>query len=599
MCGIVGYTGNREAYPVLLNGLERLEYRGYDSCGVAVQTDHGIEVSKETGTVERLRLHVDELQGHAGIGHTRWATVGMPTVANAHPHLDCRGDVAIVHNGDIDNFMALRERLLEQGHRFASDTDSEVLAHLIESYAADGPLESVVRALRDVEGSYALVAMHRGSGMLVAARRESPLVIGLGEGEQIVASDVPAVIESTSRVLYLEDGDLVRLQPEGVQVFHDDAPVHRSVHQISWRPQDLGKAGYDHYFLKEVHEGPRVIRDTLAGKIASTDPGVTLQPDLMALERPSRILLAGCGTAYYAGLLAGEFYSELSPCDVTVRIASELESFRPADASSWGIFITQSGETADTISAARLARNSGRLTIGVTNTPNSSITRLVEHTLETQAGPETSVAASKTFMAQVIDLYLLGLHLFPPSMDRLRDLLTELRLVPAKVQRVLGMEERLRDVGRMLAPREHVYLIAKGINYPVALEGALKLKELAYLHAEGYPAGELKHGPFAMLTPETPVIALVPKDRTYTRVLNAIKEIRARGAPVIAFTDTDTDDDAVASVVNELVRLPATDPLFFPVIATAALYLMAYHCARERGLPIDRPRHLAKSVTVH
>ena len=597
MCGIVGYTGHREAYPVLLNGLERLEYRGYDSCGVAVQTPQGILVSKDTNSVEALRNQAADLRGHIGIGHTRWATVGTPTLANAHPHLDCHAGVAIVHNGDIDNFLELRDRLREQGHRFSSDTDSEVLAHLIESYSEEGPVGGVVRALRDVEGSYALVAMYRDSGMLVAARRESPLVIGLGEGEQIVASDVPGVIESTPRVAYLEDGDVAQLTPEGIQVAHNGIPARRSVHQINWRPQDMGKAGYDHYFLKEVHEGPRVIRDTLAGKIASTEPGVALQPDLMGLGQPSRIMLSGCGTAYHAGLLAGEFYAQLSSCDVTVGVASELEYLRPADSRSWGIFISQSGETADTISAARLARNSGRFTIGVTNTPNSSLSRVMDATLETRAGLETSVASSKTFLAQVVDLYLLGLSLFPPSIDRLHDMLTELRFLPARVQRVLGMEDRLREIGRMLAPAQHVYLIAKGINYPVALEGALKLKELAYLHAEGYPAGELKHGPFAMLTEETPVIALVPKDRTFTRVLNSVKEIRARGAPVIAITDT--DDDTVASLVNETVRLPATDPLFFPVISAVALHLVAYYCALERGCPIDRPRNLAKSVTVH
>ena len=597
MCGIVGYVGRQEAYPILLNGLERLEYRGYDSCGLAIQTDEGIKVTKGLGFVERLRERGTVLQGRAGIGHTRWATVGRPTIANAHPHLDCTGSLAIAHNGDIDNYEELREHLTGEGHAFASDTDSEVLAHLIESYATPNPLEGLVTALRRVQGSYALTVLHVDSGTLLLARRESPLVIGLGDGENIVASDVPAIIETTPRVVYLEDGDVAQVSQDGVRIFQGELPVSRSVHKVSWRPQDLGRAGYEHYFLKEVHEGPRVIRDSLAGRISSTDPGVRLQGDLQHLAPPKRIVFAACGTAYHAALIAKQLCAELQATDVSVHIASELEALPAADDRSWTIFISQSGETADTLSAARLARNAGYRTIGMTNVANSSMTRAADVIVENRAGAETSVASSKTFLAQLTDLYLIALHLFPPSMDRLHDLLTEFRSLPTKLQRVLSLEERLGEVGRWVAGHEHAYLIGKGLNFPVALEGALKFKELAYLHAEGYPAGELKHGPFAMLTEETPVIALVPKDRTYARVLTAMKEIRARGAPVIALTDT--RDDAVLSLVDEVVQLPSTDPLFSPIINTAALYLMSYYCAKERGCPIDRPRNLAKSVTVH
>ena len=597
MCGIVGYVGPREARNVILNALHRVEYRGYDSCGIAIRNGDGFHVFKDTGFVEALQRKVPPLEGTLGIGHTRWATVGAPSESNAHPHLDCTGDIAIVHNGDIDNYYDLRERLQAQGHLMRSETDSEVLAHLIEAHYEGDLRAAVVRALREVRGTYALLAMSSTSDVLVAARRENPLVVGMGSREGVVASDVPALLETTESVAYLEDGDVATVGAEGLRVWHHEAPAVRRVHQVTWSLQDLDKAGYEHYFLKEVHDQPHVIRDTLAGKVFADEPRVEVGAPLPA-EPPGSILFAACGTAYYAGLAGAEFLGTLCRCPTTVRVASELEAVPPPPGpNAWAVFISQSGETADTISAARVARDAGYRTLALTNSPDSSITRVVEHSLYTEAGPEVSVAASKTFMGQLIALYLLGLHLYPPAAPDLQRLLAELRRLPGKVQRVLAMDDRLASIARSIAHRNSLFLIARGTSLPAAMEGALKLKELAYVHAEASPAGELKHGPFALLSGDVPVIALMPRDRTYPRLLNTIREIKARGAPVVAVTDG--HDPEVAGLVDEVVELPSTEAAFSPVLSTVALQLLAYHCARERGCPIDRPRHLAKSVTVH
>ena len=597
MCGIAGYTGHRQAYPILLDALQHVEYRGYDSCGIAIGTGKDIALFKEIGFVNQLRMETTPVQGFHGIGHTRWATVGKPSVENAHPHIDCGGTIAIVHNGDIENYTTLKDRLLDQGHEFRSETDSEVLAHLMEGHAGNGLAHAVAHALREVEGTYALAALERDSGTLVLARRESPLVVGLGEGENFAASDVPAILENTREVVYLEDGDLAVLTPESLQVWHGEAPASRRVHHVTWDARDLDKAGYEHFFLKEVHEQPRVVRDTLAGRISSTEPRVTLDLDLSRLPQLESILLTGCGSAYHACLVGEQFFSAISPIHVVARVASELELPPPGGANSLAILLSQSGETADTLSAARIALQAGYFTIGVTTTEDSSITRVVDETLYMRTGPEISVGSTKTFIAQLVDLYLLGLQLYPLPTTALHTLMTELRLLPTKIQRVLAAEAQFQELGRTMASWEHVFLIGKGINYPIALEGALKLKELAYLHAEGYPAGELKHGPFALLSEETSVIAIIPKDKSYPRLLNTVKEIKARGATVIALTDTNDRD--LSQLVDRVVRLPATDAYFSPIINTVALQLLAYYTARERGCPIDRPRNLAKSVTVH
>ncbi|MQF83082.1 glutamine--fructose-6-phosphate transaminase (isomerizing) [SAR202 cluster bacterium AD-802-E10_MRT_200m] len=599
MCGIAAYVGQRDAYPILINALGRVEYRGYDSCGIAICDNHKFQVLKNLGYVQELQEKYSAIPGTVGIGHTRWSTVGQPSVLNAHPHLDCEDTIAIVHNGDIDNYYQLRERLLHEGHQFKSDTDSEVLAHLIEQRVKEDKdlLVGVTEALKEIEGTYGLVVMDLASEVLVAARREAPLVIGVGQSENLVASDVPAILETTEKVIYLEDGDIATVSAEEFQIWHREIPSTRKIHAVTWSPQDLDKAGYEHFMLKEIHEQPRVIRDTLAGRILSTAPGVNLGIDLSKYGKPEEILLLACGSAYHACLVGQHFLSSFASCPVSTRIASESEIIRPAKMGAWAIVVSQSGETADTISAARAARNAGYFTLAVTNNTDSSITRAVHEVLYTQAGPEMSVAATKTFLAQLTALYLLGLSLFPPPLNTLHNTLSELRLLPAKIQRVIGMAEQFQSLARNLAGVGSLFIVGKGINYPITLEGSLKFKEVAYIHAEGYPAGELKHGTFALLGMDTPVIAIMSKDDTYARLLNTVKEIKSRGAPVIALTDS--FDGEVSQLVDYVVRLPITEPLISPVINSVALQLLAYYSARVKECPIDRPRNLAKSVTVH
>lgn len=551
---------------------------------------------KRAGFVEELQKSSPIEAGFCGIGHTRWATVGYPVEKNAHPHVDCNSQAAIVHNGDITNYYVLRQQLVDKGHIFSSETDSEVIVHLIENYASQGHIGSVVQALKEVEGSYALAVLFASSNLLVAARRGSPLVVGLGQGEHYVASDVPAIIEHTQQVMYLEDGDMVAVTPNDVKTFQNEVPMTRTVHQVPWKPEERGLAGYEHYFLKEVHQQPKVIRDTLAGQISSMDPSVNLGLNPINKGQLDQILIAGCGSAYHASLIGEKFFSEYSSVNIAARIASEVSYLRPGDKRDLGIFVTQSGETADTLHVAQLAREAGYSTLGLTNTQHSSISRITDQTIYTNAGLEISVAASKSFTSQLVDLFLLGLHLFPPPANRFHELTTEMRLLPSKAQRVLSLQPQLKEIGQRLAPHSSVYLVAKGINYPIALEASLKLKELAYIHAEALVAGELKHGPLALLTQDTPVVVLAPKDDTYLRVLQAIKEMRARRAPITVFTDS--YDDTLASLVDDIVYLPSTEQCFFPILMNMALQLVAYYCARERDYPIDRPRNLAKSVTV-
>jgi glucosamine--fructose-6-phosphate aminotransferase (isomerizing) len=597
MCGIVGYTGHRKAHSILLDGLRRLEYRGYDSCGVALPGKKTITIEKQLGFVEGLKTKKQH-PGLYGIGHTRWATVGRPTIENAHPFTDCSGNIAIVHNGDIDNFISIREKLENEGHQFTSDTDSEIIAHLIESYNNYSLPKSVVMAISELQGSYALAVLSQHTNQLIVARQNSPLVIGIGENEQFVASDVPAFAEKTPNVIFLEDGDIAVLSPEKPDIFHNEIPIKRSIHNIPWVSQELGKAGYRHHFLKEVHEQPRVLQDSISGRISNVSPGVSKHPSLISYNKPDNIFISACGSAYHAALIGKQFWSNFTSATINVEIASEIESLKNVSQNDWGIFISQSGETADTIAAARIARNAGYTTIGLTNTPNSSLTRLVEFSIETKATPpENSVAASKTFISQVMELYLLTLSCSQIPVSQLYSMLNELRSLPEKAQRTLEMNSQFKEIGEWLAKYDNSYLIAKGINYPVALEGALKLKELAYQHAEAFPAGELKHGPFALLTESTPVLAIVPDGLLQSRMLTSIKEIKSRGAPVIAITNGDLS--LISPIVDIAVKVPSSDPMFMPIINTIALQLIAYHCADARECPIDRPRNLAKSVTVH
>jgi len=593
MCGIVGYIGNRKAQPMLLNSLSKLEYRGYDSCGIAVASD-GIEVFKDIVRVKALEKQISDHEGTIGIGHTRWATHGEPSQINAHPHCDCTGGIAVVHNGVITNFQRLREQLASEGHLLASQTDTEVIPHLIEKYY-DGDLEKAVElALNDIEGSYAVIVLMANTQKLIAARKDSPLIIGVGDREHFLASDVPAILDYVSRVIYLEDGDLAVITADGVEVKNGGDSVTREENKILWSVQDAQKSGYEHFMLKEIHEQPKVIRNTLAEYISAAEPAADLaQAGGVSLD--SMMILA-CGTSYHAALVGKYIIEDLIRIPVRVELASEYNYSGLVPIRSKAIVISQSGETADALKAIKRLKDGGCQVIAITNVVGSTASRIADQTVYTRAGPEMSVAATKSFVAQLIALYWLALPYSKVDVGRLDDLVLELRQLPVKVQQVLDNEAVISECVKQLAEYDNMFYIGRGINYPIALEGALKLKEISYIHAEGYAAGELKHGPFALLNDRMPVVAIVAQDNTYEAVLTGIKEIKARKSPVLALAVE--GDESIEGLADAVIPVPRTDPVFSPVVNTVVLQLLAYYAAKERGCPIDFPRNLAKSVTV-
>jgi glucosamine--fructose-6-phosphate aminotransferase (isomerizing) len=597
MCGIVGYIGNRQAQPILLNCLARLEYRGYDSCGIAVAGD-GVQVYKDALRVGELSEAGPELTGVAGVGHTRWATCGEPTKINAHPHCDCGGSIAVVHNGIISNFGELKQQLVAGGHHFVSQTDTEVLPHLIEKYYRGNLEEAVQSALGDIKGSYAIAVLRAGEAKLVAARKDSPLIIGIGDHEGFVASDVPAILDYTNRVVYLEEGSIGVVTDAGVEIKRNGTSVSGKEHQISWTVEEAQKAGYEHFMLKEIHEQPEVIRETLIG-YQEVEAIVDLEGMRDAGRKDAGVesmLILACGTSYHAGLVGKYIFEELLKIPVRVELASEFNYYPHALARTMAIVITQSGETADTIRAARRLQEVGCHVLAITNVLGSTISRLADRTVYTRAGPEISVASTKSFMAQLVALYWLVNSYSRADARKLADMLMGFRQLAGKIQQVLNNEPAIKQHGKYLAGYNSAFFIGRGLNYPVALEGALKLKEISYIHAEGFAAGELKHGPFALLTKETPVVAIVARDNTYEAMLNNIREIKTRGAPVIALVEE--GDDNVAEIADFVIAMPKVDPIFSPLVNTVALQLLAYYAAKERGCPIDFPRNLAKSVTV-
>lgn len=592
MCGVIGYIGERQAQAILLSALNRLEYRGYDSCGVAVAGGN-IAVFKDAVRVAALAEAAPRFKGTVGIGHTRWATCGKPSRENAHPHLDCHGKIAVVHNGVINNFAALKKELIAGGHVFSSETDSEVIVHLIEKYYTGDFAGAVRKALHDIEGSYAIIAMMAGESYLVAARQDSPLIIGLGDRENFIASDVPAVLDFTNRVIYLENGDLAVVSKNGVSVTQNGLPADRKEQRTLWSASDAGRDGYEHFMLKEINEEPRVITNTLEEYLDRAALEPVLQP--RDGKMPPLLFLA-CGTSYHAGLIGKYLTEEFWQAPARAELASEFAYAGQVGTATSAVAITQSGETADTLKAMGKVKASGREVVAITNVAGSSASRIADVTLFTRAGPEISVAATKSFIAQLIVLYRLILS-HPRINNRLREALgQEMRQLGVKVKQILDDSELIREQALYLSHYDNVFFIGRGINYPVALEGALKLKEISYIHAEGYAAGEFKHGAFALLGDRTPVVALLARDRTYDGMLTTVKEIKARGAPVLAVADE--NDETIAETADFVIPVPAVSPVFSPVPNTAVLQLLAYFAARYRGCPIDFPRNLAKSVTV-
>ncbi|WP_136718019.1 glutamine--fructose-6-phosphate transaminase (isomerizing) [Halorientalis salina] len=595
MCGIIGCAGRHgETLDVLVHGLSKLEYRGYDSAGVALATDE-IEVCKTAGEIDDLRaaLSERELSGTVGIGHTRWSTHGPPTDENAHPHQDCLGDVAVVHNGIIENYQTLRDRLSTAGHEFRSDTDTEVVPHLIEDELADGadPEDAVRNAIAQLEGSYAVAAVIAGEDTIFAARNDSPLVLGIDEDAYYLASDVPAFRDHTDRVIYMDDGEFAAIDADGwtVTTLSGD-PVDKDVDTVDWDPEETGKSGYDHFMLKEIHEQPRALRQCLRGRVGELAGEVDLG-DLGDLT-PRAVQFVACGTSYHAAVYATQLFQQAG-IPAQAFLASEYTTSTPPIGDSLVVGVTQSGETADTLSALREAQRRGARTLAVTNTVGSTAARECDHALYIRAGPEIGVAATKTFSSQIAALNLLTLGI--ASGDDDREVISGLRDLPSAVQEILD-DSVARDVAETYRDAGSYFFIGRGLNYPVALEGALKMKEITYKHAEGFAAGELKHGPLALVTEDTPVFALVTGDGEMARkTIGNVKEVEARDAPVVAVTDGASDVERYA---DHVLEVPDTHPRVAAVVANVQLQLVAYHTANMLGRSIDKPRNLAKSVTV-
>ena len=593
MCGVIGYTGEKQAQPVLLNALSHLEYRGYDSCGIAVTGGSSLSVYKDAVRVAGLAGMAPELPGKTGIGHTRWATCGKPSAANAHPQVDCQGKIALVHNGVITNYLRLRRELSAAGHRFSSETDTEVIVHLIEKYFQGDFKNAVGQALKDIEGSYAFIVAMAGTDCLIAARKDSPLIIGIGDHENFIASDIPAILDYTNRVIYLENGDLAVVTKDNIQITRNGVPVVRKEQRTTWRAADAGRGGYEHFMLKEIHEEPHVILDTLTECLNRYEAAPMLVSDYGRFTPP---LFFGCGTSYHAGLIGKYLVEELMRVPARAEMASEFNYSGMVNSIVNSVAITQSGETADTLRVMEKIKAAGRRVLSITNVPGSSATRLADVTLYTRAGPEISVAATKSFTAQLVVLYWLVGSQSNLNTRRRESLTQEMRQLSSRVQQILDDSDAIRDCADYLSRFQDVFFIGRGINYPVALEGALKLKEISYIHAEGYAAGEFKHGAFALLNEKTPVVAVLAQDETHESMMTTIKEIKARGSPLVAVAPE--NDDAISEAADYVLTVPAINPLLSPVVNTTVLQLLAYFTARYRGCPIDFPRNLAKSVTV-
>ncbi len=580
MCGIVGYIGRRDAAPLIVEGLKKLEYRGYDSFGIAT-LGNGIDLVKHQGRISERASTAAGLRGKVGIGHTRWATHGIPNDINAHPHTDCAGKIAVVHNGIIENYAGLKRDLQSRAHTFRSETDTEVIVHLIEEEYAKNPdlLDAVHAVVPKLEGSYAILVIAAGEDRIIAARNASPLVIGVGDGEFFAASDMTPVIEFTERAIFLEDGDSVSLTRKKIEIFHKGKPVTRPVELIDWSLEDVRKGGFAHFMLKEIYEQPQAFYNT----IRSVDPDILPGK----VRNAGSVTLVACGSSYHAGLIFKYLLEAICGIPARLEFASEFKYF-PPPVNGLVIGITQSGETADTLAALKHAKSSGCATLAITNVLGSSVTRVADSILFMRAGPEISVAATKSFIAQLAILMQIVNSISETKYDDV------LQQAHKSIEEVL-----LMDLGEAVAvckKAQSIFYVGRGPFYPVSLEGALKMKEISYIHAEGYAAGELKHGPFALLSPETPVIALCTPGDTYSVMVSNIKEMKARGAPVIAIGAE--GDRELPDMVDIFIAIPKT-PLFVQILTSLVIeQLLAYHTAVSLGRDIDKPRNLAKSVTV-
>jgi glucosamine--fructose-6-phosphate aminotransferase (isomerizing) len=608
MCGIIGYLGPQEAMPILLDGLKRLEYRGYDSAGVAVIGPHGLAIRRSLGKLRELEkvLAQEPLSGSVGIGHTRWATHGRPSEANAHPHQV--GEIAVVHNGIIENYLDLKESLLKEGHRFASETDTEIVSHLIVRHLNQGAdyLTAIRSTLQEIRGSYALVMVNANEPrLLVAARKESPLILGLGEGEFFLASDIPAILPYTRRVIFLEDHDLVVLRDGEFLILDGDGNrVERPEHAITWSPAMAEKAGYKHFMQKEIFEQPRALIDTFRSRIKQEEGEVVLEAFPFTRENLQdlhKIFIVACGTSFHAAMVGKHLIESLCRLSVEVDLGSEFRYRDPLmDETSLLIPISQSGETADTRAGLTAGKERGAKSLAICNAVGSSIARDADFVFYTHAGPEIGVASTKAFTTQLVALYLIALNLgqWRGTLSRaeVRQHLGQLLRLPTWVQETLDLDVKIREVAHTYMNAQNFLYLGRGLNYPIALEGALKLKEISYIHAEGYAAGEMKHGPIALIDQNMPVVVLATRSPVLEKIQGNIEEVAARGGRLIALTEA--DNYQVMERVESVIPVPAVPLELSPIVLSAPLQLLAYHIADLRGTDVDQPRNLAKSVTV-
>jgi glutamine---fructose-6-phosphate transaminase (isomerizing) len=623
MCGIVGYVGKKSVVPIIIEGLRRLEYRGYDSAGIAVAGDGGgLQVLRAEGKLRNLEEAIRQkpIEGTYGIGHTRWATHGRPTEENAHPHRDCTGKIVVVHNGIVENYLSLKKKLIEEGHKFTTETDTEIIAHLVEKYSINSgngqrvQLEEAVRkAVKELHGVFALgVISADDPDKIVAARNGPPAVIGLGNDEYFVASDVPAILYHTRDIFFLADGDMAVVTPDGVHLSDfDGRPVRRQIQHVTWDPIMAEKGGFKHFMLKEIYEQPRAVRDTALGRVSQDTGHIFLdQMDITEAEfrATQKINIIACGTSWHAGL-AGKFMIEsLARVPVEVDYASEWRYRNPiVDANTLTLVISQSGETADTIAAQREAKSRGSKTLAICNVVGSMITREGAGTIYTHAGPEIGVASTKAFTGQLTALYVLAMYLAQVrgvmSVDQGRDAMLELTRIPGKLENILKHDKACEELAKHYQRAHDFLFLGRGIHYPIALEGALKLKEISYIHAEGYPAGEMKHGPNALIDENLPVVVIATRDVNnpgsmlrYEKTISNLKEVKARSGVVIALATE--GDEEIKESVDHVLHVPAAPEELSPILEIVPLQLLAYHIAVRRGCDVDQPRNLAKSVTV-
>ena len=613
MCGIIGYIGSKPVVPVLLEGLRRMEYRGYDSAGVAVVSPEGISLRRSAGKLANLEqaIRVDPVDGLYGLGHTRWATHGRPTEENAHPHRDCTGRIVVVHNGIIENYLELKKELQAQGHEFKTETDTEIVAHLVEREMRDDGLENAVRrALTYMRGMFAIVLVSvEDPEKIVAVRNGPPIVVGLGKDEFFVASDIPAILAHTRDVVFLGDEEMAVITRSGVQFTdYQGRAVSKTTQRVMWDPIAAEKGGHKHFMLKEIYEQPTAARDTILGRV-SLDSGQIFLEDLNLpegmLRTVQKVSIIACGTSWHAGLVGKYLVEALVQIPVEVDYGSEYRYRNPiVAANELAVVITQSGETADTLAALREAKRKGAHSIAICNVVGSMATREAEGTVYTHAGPEIGVASTKAFTSQLVALQLLALYMaqirdtLTPS--QIRNHIAELLQIPQTIEQTIKASAAMEKVAERFYNRSDFLFLGRGINYPIALEGALKLKEISYIHAEGYPAGEMKHGPIALIDEQMPVVAIAPNDHVFEKMIGNVQEAKARGGSVIALTTE--GDQRMAAVLDRqsdvIVPLPGTTPLLTPILMTVPLQLLAYHIAVRRGCDVDQPRNLAKSVTV-